>query len=147
MANLAARNDPYLGFNFLVEIQGLVVGGFSEVSGLQVEVEVEDYREGGRNEFVHKLAGATRYPANLVLKHGLMDSRTLWEWHQRVRLGNIDRRNGSVILKNGTGAEVWRWNFIGAYPVRWNGPDLRGGTAEVALETLELVHQGLNLGP
>ena len=72
---LGIRNDPYLGFKFLVEIEGLVVGGFSEVTGLQVETEVETYREGGLNEYVHKLAGPTRYPSNLVLKHGMTESR------------------------------------------------------------------------
>jgi phage tail-like protein len=58
------RIDPYLGFNFLVEIGSLVVGGFSEVTGLQAEVQTEDYREGGVNEYAHKLAGPTNYPAN-----------------------------------------------------------------------------------
>ena len=68
---LGIRNDPYLGFNFLVEIEGLVVGGFSEVTGLQIETVLETYREGGVNEFEHKLAGPTRYPSNLILKRGL----------------------------------------------------------------------------
>jgi len=140
------QNDPYLGFRFQVEIEGMTVGGFSEVSGLQVEVEVEDYREGGQNEFVHKLVGPTRYPANLTLKHGLMDAMALWEWHQAVRNGQIQRKNGSILLLDSTGKEVRRWNFANAHPVRWSGPDLRAATAEVALESIELVHGGLSLG-
>ncbi len=138
------RTDPYLSFNFLVEIEGLVVGGFTEVTGLQVETEVEDYREGGQNDYIHKLPGPTRYPSNLVLKHGLTDAETLWEWHQQVTQGNIQRKNGSIVLLNSTGEETWRWNFVGAYPARWSGPDLRAGTAEVSVETLELVHHGLS---
>ena len=148
---IGIRADPYLAFNFLVEIEGLLVGGFSEVTGLQVEVEVEDYKEGGLNEYVHKLAGPTRYPSNLVLKHGLMGVDTLWEWHHEVTRGIIKRRNGSIILlnsarepMNGAREPRWCWNFRGAYPVRWSGPDLRASSAEVAIETLELVHRGLS---
>lgn len=139
------HSHPYLGCRFRVEIEGVQVGGFSEVSGLQVEVEVEDYREGGNNTFVHKLVGATRYPANLTLKHGLMDATTLWDWHQKVRNGQVERKNGSIILLDSTGLEVCRWNFSNAHPVRWSGPDLRAATAEVALESIELVHCGLAL--
>src|SRR5262245_21656651 len=95
---VGTRTDPYLTFNFLVEIEGLVVGAFTEVAGLQVETEVEDYREGGQNGYTHKLPGPTRYPSNLVLKHGLTDAETLWEWHQQVTQGNIQRKNGSIVL-------------------------------------------------
>lgn len=137
------RADPYLAFNFVIELEGIVVGGFSEVSGLQVEMETQDYREGGVNEYLHKLAGPTRYPSNLVLKRGLTDAETLWNWQQEVMQGPIARKNGSIMLLNSAGEETWRWNFVGAYPVRWVGPELRAGTAEVAVETLELVHQGL----
>jgi phage tail-like protein len=140
---IGIRLDPYLACNFLVEIEGLLVGGFSEVTGLQVEVEVEDYKEGGLNEYVHKLAGPTRYPSNLVLKHGLMVADTLWEWHHEVTQGIIKRRNGSIMLLNSAREPRWWWNFRGAYPVRWSGPDLRAISAEVAIETLELVHRGL----
>ena len=140
---LGDRRDPYLSFHFLVEIEGLVVGGFTEVSGLQVEVEVEEYREGGLNDYIHKLAGPARYPSNLILKHGLTDMDLLWRWHKEVTRGIIKRKSGSIVLLNSAGEEKWRWNFTDAYPVRWVGPDLRAGAAEVAVETLELVHRGL----
>lgn len=138
------RSDPYLGFNFLVEIQGIAVAGFMEVSGLQVEVEVHDYREGGLNEYIHKLPGPTRYPSNIVLKRGITDVDALWKWHQDVTQGKIERKNGSIVLMNSAGEEKWRWNFVEAIPVRWAGPDLRASAAEVAVETLELVHRGLS---
>ena len=141
---LANRKDPYLTFNFLVEIEGLVVGGFSEVTGLQVETVIETYREGGLNAYEHKLAGPTRYPSNLILKHGITDADTLWKWHQEVARGKVVRKNGSIVLRDSTGEEQWRWNFTGAYPVRWSGPDFRASANEVAVETLELVHQGLS---
>ncbi len=140
---VGVRKDPYLAFNFLVEIGGLTVGGFSEVSGLQAEIETLDYREGGVNEYMHKLPGPARYPSNLVLKHGLTDSKTLWDWHQNAIRGQIKRVDGSIILQSSTFQEVWRWNFFKAYPIRWSGPDLRASSSEVALETLELVHHGM----
>lgn len=138
-------NDPYLNFKFRVEIKGVEVGGFSEVSGLQVEIEVEEYREGGMNEAIHKLAGPARYPVNLTLKRGLIDSAVLWQWQQEIVAGKITRRNGSIVLLNSAGQEKWRWNFKDAYPVKWSGPDLRGASPEVALETLELAHRGLTI--
>ena len=140
---LGSRKDPYLAFNFLVEISSLTVGGFTEVSGLQVETEVEDYREGGLNSYVHKLAGPTRYPTNLILKHGLTDHESLWKWHQEVVGGVIKRKKVSVLLRDSAGKEKWRWDFNGAYPVKWVGPELRSNSTDVAVETVELVHQGM----
>ena len=143
MAPLGARLDPYLGFRFLVEIEGLIVAGFSEVSGLAAEVETFPYREGGLNDFRHELPGPASFP-RLVFRRGLTDFDNLWSWHEDVRRGTIDRRNGSIIL-GGESIEhgLWRWNFVGAYPARWVGPDLRAEAATVAVESLELVHQGL----
>jgi phage tail-like protein len=137
--------DPYLGMNFVVEIEGLTVAAFSEVTGLQVETEVHDYREGGLNEYMHKLAGPTRYPTNLTLKHGLTSGDELWKWHQDVRQGKIVRKNVSIVLLDAAHQEKWRWNFEQALPVRWNGPDLRADRAEVAIESVELVHRGLQI--
>lgn len=139
----ALRVDPYLAFSFLVEIEGIVTGGFTEVDGLQAEIEVKEYREGGQNDYVHKLAGPARYPSNLVLKRGLTDSTTLWQWCQDTLQGDVERKNGSVILLDSAGQEAWRWNFIDAYPVKWSGPSLRADSATVAVETLELAHHGL----
>lgn len=140
---LGVRNDPYVAFNYLVEIEGLIVGGFSEVSGLSVETEVFEYREGGVNEYLHKLPGPTRYPGNLVLKHGLTAIGSLWDWHQDVTQGIISRKNGSIyLLDTQRLPSIW-WNFAQAYPVRWQGPELRAGTNAVAVETVELVHKGI----
>ena len=143
---LNQRKDPFLASNFLVEIEGLVIGGFSEVSGLQIEIEVERYREGGVNEYIHHRAGPARYPSNLVLKRGLTDAETLWRWQRNVTRGIIERKNGSIVVLDGARQEKWRWNFAEAYPVRWSGPDFRAETATVALESLELAHKGLGSG-
>ncbi len=136
------RVDPYLSYNFLVELEGLVVGGFNDVSGLQSEIEVNDYREGGMNDYIHRLAGPARYPSNLVLKHGLTDDTSLWLWHRDVRRGIIIRRNVTILLLDPSGLPVNSWTLEKAYPVRWVGPELRADSSTVAIETLELVHCG-----
>jgi len=134
--------DPYFSFQFLIEINGLITGGFSEVSGLQVEIETEEYREGGTNEYVHKLPKGTKY-SNLVLKRGITDSDVLWNWLQDMVNGKIKRRCGRIILQDSKGNEKWYWAFKEAYPVKWSGPDFKADSSTVAIETLELAHNGI----
>jgi phage tail-like protein len=141
---LGVRNDPYAAFNFLVEIEGLLAGGFSDVSGLQIESETQDYREGGRNEYLHRLPGPMRYSQNLIFKHGLTDIDSLWSWQQDVAKGQIKRRNGTIYLLNRMGIPTMWWDFREAYPVRWSGPEFRAESNTVAMESIELVHRGLS---
>lgn len=140
---LGVRLDPYQSNNFLVEVEGILVGSFSECSGLQVETETTPYREGGLNEYEHRFAGPTKYPS-LVLKHGLTQIFGLWSWHQDVTSGKIERRNGTIYLLDKQQIPVMWWNFTDAFPVKWTGPDLRASSAEVAFESVELVHRGLS---
>ena len=136
------REDPHLSYRFKVELDSLVVAGFSEVSGLQVEVETEDYREGGVNDCVHKLPKGAKYN-NIVLKRGMTDSDVLWEWHQEVVSGKIKSKSCTIILLDYEENEKWRWEFVGAYPVKWTGPDFKADSNTVAIEALEFVHSGL----
>lgn len=137
------RQDPYLSFNFTVEIDSMVSAGFSEVSGLQAEAEVESYREGGVNEYLHKRAGPIKYASNLVLKRGISDAAGLWSWYSDVLQGKIERKTVSVVLMDSTAQEKRRWNFRRAYPVKWTGPVFHAQATEVAAETVELAHEGL----
>lgn len=137
------RVDPYLSFRFRVEIGGLEVAGFSEVSGLKSEIEIKTIREGGQNAFSHKLAGPASYPENLVVKSGLTSDDALWRWFEKTLKGNIERKNISIILLDSAGEEQKRWSFEAALPVKWTGPQFRAATAEVAIEAIEFVHQGL----
>lgn len=141
--SVGERKDPYLSFMFNVEIDGLIVGAFSEVSGLQIEVETEEYKEGGVNDYVHKFPKMAKYQ-NLVLKKGITDSDVLWKWHQDVVNGKIERKSGSIVLLDSTGEEKLRWGFAEAYPVKWTGPDLKADTNAVAVESLELCHKGIS---
>lgn len=139
---LAERIDPLGSFRFLVEIDGITVAGFSEVSGLQVEVETEDYNEGGVNDSTHRLPKTARYP-NLTLRRGVADSTALWEWQRDVARGMVQPRNIHIVLLDDLRAERWRWRCLNAYPVGWTGPELRASESSVAVESLELVHVGL----
>jgi len=138
------RTDPYLAFRFRVEVDNVIQAGFSECSGLQVETEVEEVREGGSNEFVHKLPRGNKH-VNLTLKHGLTDSDVLWNWHKDVVSGKGQRKMVHVVLLDHTGAERWRWSFRDAYPVKWTGPELKADGSAVAIETLELGHHGFDV--
>jgi len=140
---LGVRMDPYQGFNFLIEIEGILAGGFSECSGLVVETEFFDYREGGVNGFVHRFPGPTKYPP-LVLKHGLTQIDGLWSWHQDVIQWKGERKNGTVYLLNKQSLPVMWWDFKEAYPTKYTGPDLRAESGAVAFESVELAHRGLS---
>lgn len=136
------RNDPFATFRFQVEIDSLVVAGFSDVTGIQAETETEEYREGGVNEHVHKFRKLTKFP-NLVFKRGITDSDVLWSWYKDVVDGKVQRRNGAIILLDREGNPKWRWEFVQAYPVKWTGPDLKADGIANAIEALELTHNGL----
>jgi phage tail-like protein len=135
-------NDAIGAFRFKVELDGLLVGGFSEVTGMQSEIEVMSYPEGGLNTYVHNFPKQTKYP-RIVLKRGITQSSELWDWYDGAAGGTVKRKNGSVILYNHGGKELCRWNFFEAYPVKWNGPDLNATSGNVAVESIEIVHNGL----
>jgi phage tail-like protein len=133
---------PYLTFNFAIEIEGLLVGGFTEVNGLEGTIEVEEYREGGVNGYAHKLPGKSSY-ANLTLRHGLTGIGTLWDWYHHTTEGAIYRRNGTIMLLDPRQIPIMWWNFRNALPVRWTGPTFNATSGEVSVEELELAHEGL----
>lgn len=135
--------SPLQSGRFLVEIGSEVVANFQECSGLTMEVEVQEYVEGGNNEFVHKLPGRMKY-SNITLKRGISDNPQFASWRPKVEGGKItvERKNLSIILFDVSGATVKTWQVAEAYPVKWTGPDMRATSADVAIETLELAHQG-----
>jgi phage tail-like protein len=136
------RHDPYEACNFRVEIDGLTAA-FTEVSGLDSEVEVIEAREGGETT-PRKLPGRRKY-GNIVLKRGVTQDAQLWNWHKQVLDGNVQRRNGSVILLDEHGNDRVRWNFHDSWPCKYEGPTLNAQSNEVAIETLELAHEGIEL--
>lgn len=136
------RVDPYGNFNFRVEIDGLQVGAFQEVTGLTATTDVMEYREGGDITTPRKLPAMTKFD-NIVLKRGLTDDETLYRWHRDVVEGKIERKGGSILVLDRAGREKLRWNFREAWPVKWNPPDFNATGNAVAVEELELAHEGL----
>ena len=135
------RNDPYKAFNFLVEIDGIAHAVFSEVTGLESETAVIEYRAGGEN-VVRKLPGLTKF-GNITLKRGITQDAELWNWRKSIVEGEIDRRNGSIILLDDQRTEVVRWHFREGWICKWEGPTLNAKANEVAIETIEIAHEGL----
>lgn len=137
------RTDPFRGFNFRVEIDGLGIAAFNEVSGLTAEGDAVEYREGTDPvNHVRKLTGLRKF-ANLMFMRGYVQDNSLWEWYQQIADGENIRRNGSVILMNEAHADVMRWNFENAWINKIEGPMLKAIGNEVAIEKMELVHEGL----
>jgi phage tail-like protein len=136
-----ARIDPLRGFRFLLEIDDITSGGFARVKGLSREVKHESYREGGVNDYEHKLLTNVTYPV-LVLERGLaLDD--LWKWAQAAADGEVARKNIRIRLHDEANEKQFAWQIAHAVPVKWSVSDLDATTSLVVMETLELAHHGL----
>jgi phage tail-like protein len=135
------RPDVLRGFRFLLEIDGITSGAFVRVKGLSREVKHESYREGGVNDYEHKLITQVSYPA-VVLERGLaLDD--LWQWALATADGEVRRRTIRVRLQDEAGDQRWAWQIEHALPVRWSASDLDAQASQVVMESLELAHHGL----
>lgn len=135
------RQDPYHVFRYIVEVEGLTVGGFSRVKGLVRETKYESYREGGLNDFEHKLATLTSF-GTLILERGFI-AADLWDWHEQVVNGDIKRHKITIALRDAQLKEVWRWHADGAFPVKWSISDFDAASSQVIIESIEFAHHGL----
>ncbi|MFP5284183.1 MAG: phage tail protein [Thermoanaerobaculia bacterium] len=138
------RKDPFRSFNFAVEIDGIARAGFRECSGLDASSDPIDHREGTEGPTARKLPGLVKY-SNITLKWGMTDDHELWDWRKKAMTGKVERKNGSIVLLDDTGAEKMRWNFREGWPTKWTGPSFNATGNEVAIETLEIAHEGLEL--
>ena len=139
------RKDPYRNSRFLLEIDGIVQAGFSDVTIPDISTDPIEYREGNEDTTVRKLPGLTKY-GNLILKWGITDSMELFEWRKMVIQGKTGeaRKNIAVILQDEIGAEAARWNFREAWPIKYDAPDLSAKGNDVAIESLEIAHEGMD---
>jgi phage tail-like protein len=138
------RKDPYRGYNFRIEIDSIQRAGFRECSGLDTTSAPIDYREGTDGQYSpRKLPGQSTY-ANITLKGGITDDAGLWDWRKKVIDGKTERKNVSIVLINESGEDKLRWNFINAWPTQWTGPGFNASENQVAIETLVIVHEGMN---
>jgi phage tail-like protein len=137
------RNDPFGAFSFVVEIPNIGRAGFMEVLGLEFEVGVIEYREGNDSvSTVRKLPGITKY-SKITLKRGLTADHSLWDWARQTVQGNVQRVDIAIIMLNDQRQPVLRWIVRNAWVSKYQGPTLNAGGNEVAIESLEIAHEGL----
>lgn len=133
---------------FLFEVDGVEIGRFMGISGLEVTVAVEEIEEGGENSYVHKLPGRMTWP-NITLKRGITQNDALLTWlnkssgEQFSASGNkLTRSTAAITLIGPAGQRLRAWEFDGAFPIKWKGPDFDVASSEMALEELEITHHG-----
>lgn len=126
---------------FELDIQGQAVGYFTEVTGLSAEVETLAYSEGGMNEFQHKLPTRVKYP-NLVLKRGMTTKSELQKWFQKSHT-QAQRTGIRLSMLDQAGTRVRTWSFVNAFPVKWTGPNFNATQSALAVEQIEIAHEGI----
>lgn len=157
---VGVRSDPLLGYNFVISlldtsstlalassiavsaILDVAVGGFSECSGLEMSLDVEEYSEGGRNGHVLKFPTRVKW-SNITLKKGVGAGTTLWDWHYGFVEGNGKRRDGIIILQTDLHIPNNIWYFRRGLPVKYTGPTLNAAQNSVAIEAIEIAHEGI----
>ncbi len=151
MAKAYTVDPPFVG-KFTFQIDGTTIGAFTEVSGLSVQLDVEELAEGGQNGYTHKLLGRMKWP-NIVLKRGLTDTDALFEWVMTAsgegltRSGNqVKPRNGRISVLDAAGRPMRTWTILAAKPVKWTGPRLAASSRDLAIEELEVCHSGFRAG-
>lgn len=144
---MADRKDPFANYNFIVELDGEQIAGFKEVSGLDSKIEVIDYREGGEKFFPNrKLPGKVTY-SNIVLKTGVTTDTKLYDWHKEWVQGasSAARKLIRVVLQDRAGNEQRSWKIREAWPANYMGPTFNAEAHDVAIQTVELAHEGIDL--
>jgi phage tail-like protein len=142
------RPDPYPSYNFELVVTGIsndgtaVKGSFMEVSGLGVEMPAIEYRNGSEDITVRKIPGLKKF-TNLTLKWGITGDLTFWNWVTSGMKGLVARAPVAVVMLDENRNEVMRWNFTRAWPTKWTGPGLNAKNNEIAMETLEICHEGM----
>ncbi len=161
MSKPGERTDPFPAFRFYITlidssstlakvktdipaIEKSANGGFSECSGLDMTMEVFEYKEGGVNDFVYKFPTRAEF-SNITLKKGIGLTDDLWLWHYEYIQYKGKRRNGMISLMNEAGNSVKVWTFKNGLPLKWTGPDLNAAQGALAIESLEISHEGLEL--
>lgn len=133
---------PHGKFNYKVEIDGLEGGGFSEVTGFDASIDVIEYREGDMTQTPLKIPGLKKY-GNITLKQGLVDSMVLYEWMTAGLEGDVERKTLTITLLDIAGSPAASWQIINAWPVKYTAPDFNATSSEVAIESLEIAHEGM----
>ena len=146
MAEQKERIESFIPAFFGVEIEGIQSAKFTRCEGLEAETYIYEVEEGGLNTNTHKFIGRTRFP-NIILENGITNNNDLYNWYKDTVLSDnqIERKDGSIIMYNSSGTEIKRWNFFRAIPCRWIGPELGVNVGGVAVERIEIAHEGLEV--
>jgi phage tail-like protein len=138
------RQDPFGGYSFLVQIDGLASAAFKTVSGLDSTAFSVPRREGTDATLSRRQVPEIPSYSNITLTHGIItnDSR-LWPWRQDLVDGTLNRKTLSIVLCDDSGTPRIRWDLANAWPTKWTGPSIDAGADAVAIETLELAHEGV----
>lgn len=155
---VGVRTDPLLSHNFLITlidtssslalsvvssaIFDVALGGFSECSGLEMSLDVEEYREGGRNGESLQFPKGVRW-SKITLKKGMGAGTALWDWHYGFVTGTGKRRDGLIVLLNELHLPAHIWHFRRGLPTRYGGPSMVASQGAVAIETIEITHEGI----
>lgn len=143
-----ALTYPPTGFHFLVNFEGLDINypgksdvGFQEVSGINVDIGVEEYQEGGENRFLHRLPKPVSYP-NLVMKRGMLIGSQLVQWFREAVEGfSFEANDITVVLLNSDHNPLQAWNFVNAWPVKWSIDGLQAKENKLMIESIEFAYQ------
>ena len=139
------RDDPYMHYNFLVEIDGITRAGFLEVGIITTDTDAVDYREGSdANLNVRKLTGLRKYTP-IVLKRGYTQNKDLWKWRKDIINGTVKRRSADIILLDELRQPVLRWRIREAWISKWESGPMNAKTNDVFIESCELTHEGTEL--
>lgn len=141
---MSPRNDPFGQYNFLIELDGVTSAGFTEVTGLNTESDIMEYREGNFVGGAHKLPGLIKF-GQLTLKRGYTLNQDLWLWRKTTLEGVTERRNGAIVLLDEARVPRLRWEFFEAWVSKYEGPALNATTSEAAIESIELAFENLQL--
>jgi phage tail-like protein len=139
------RKDPFGGYNFAVELDGITRMGFKDCSGLDSTTEATKYREGTDAVLSQRQLPGLLSFSNITLKRGITDDHALWDWRQTAAQGAVVRRSISIILRNEKGDEKIRWNIKNAWPTKWTGPAFDAASGAIGIESLELAHEGVEV--
>jgi len=140
-----ARIDPYAGYNFSVELDGITRAGFRDCSGLESSQSAGTYREGtDRHLSSRKIPGLVTY-GDVTLSRGVTGDSKLWEWREKAVKGTVERHNISITLMDDTGAAKITWNLFEAWPTSWSGPSLSASSDEVAVESMTIAYERLEV--
>jgi phage tail-like protein len=139
------RDNPYGAFNFMVDLGGGQEVEFAEVTGLGMEIAEAEYRAGtDKRNAVRKLPGLHKV-ADVTLKRGVVGSTDVFDWIRAVSQGAIDRRSVVITLLDETRSPVMRWKLHNAWPKKYEGPALNAAGNEVAIESLTLTSEGIEV--